>query len=433
MSAHDVEQTEAALIALDLARRGDFAAVLAMFAPAPQRRLTAAAIASAWQSNVGRHGAIWSLDPSGIHSDSGVTEVSVVLRTASTDLQSVVSLDRRGRLLNLQVTPIAVPWHHPEYAAPDSFDEFEVVLGDRPLAVGGTLSVPRAAAGGASGRVPAVVLLGGGGPFDRDMTMGNNRIGKDLAWGLASRGIAVLRFDKPSQAHPDLVARSGGITPTDEYLPFGAAAVDLLRGHPAVDASRIVIVGHSMGGSYAPRVAAARPEVSGLVLLAAEAQPMNRAAVRVMNYLADLDPTSQALRTAATTMATLAANVDSPQLSRRTDPRTLPFGYSGAYWLDVRDYDPIRTAAEAGRPMLILQGGRDYQVTVSDDLALWRAAFDGWDDVSIRVYEADDHLFFAGTGRSTPASYEPRQHVDESVVADIADWIARPRVVAAGA
>ncbi|HEU0205739.1 MAG TPA: alpha/beta fold hydrolase [Pseudolysinimonas sp.] len=430
MSVRDSEQAQIAIKALDLARRGEFAAVLAMFAPAPQRRLTAATIDSAWQSNVGRHGAIWSLEPSGIHSDSGLTEVSVLLRTTSTDLQSVVSMDRRGRLLNLQVTPLAVPWRHPDYADPGSFDEFDVALGDRPLVVGGTVSLPRAS-GEASGRVSAVVLLGSGGPFDRDMTMGNNRIGKDLAWGLASRGIAVLRFDKPTHAHADRIARDGGMTPTDEYLPFGAAAVDVLRGHPSVDASRIVIVGHSMGGSYAARVAAARPEVSGLVLLAADAQPMHRAAVRVMNHLASLDPASPALRSAAAAMEALAANVDSPQLSRRTDPRTLPFGHSGAYWLDVRGYDPVRTAAEVGRPLLILQGGRDYQVTVDDDLALWRAAFGGRDDVSFRVYDADDHLFFAGSGPSTPAGYEPRQHVDEAVIADIADWIARPRAGAA--
>jgi uncharacterized protein len=423
MSLRDAEQAQIAITALDLARRGDFAAVLAMFASGPQRRLTAAAIDAAWQSNVGRHGAIWSLEPSGVRSDSGVTAVSAVIRTTSTALSAIVTLDGRGRLLNLQVTPLAVPWRGPGYAVMDSFDEFDLVLGDRPLVVGGTLSAPR----GAPGQVPAVVLLGGGGPFDRNMTMGNNRIGADLAWGLASRGIAVLRFDKPSHAHPDLVSRNGGMTPTDEYVPFGAAAVDVLRGHPAVDASRIVIVGHSMGGSYAPRIAAARPEVAGMVLLAAEAQPMNRAAVRVMTYLAELYPSSAAHRDAAATMAVLADNVDSPQLSRRTDPRTLPFGYSGAYWLDARGYDPVRTAAEVGKPMLILQGGRDYQVTVDDDLALWRAALDGRDDVSIRVYEADNHLFFSGSGRSTPAEYEPAQHVDEAVIADIAAWVTSGR------
>ena len=419
MSPRDGESAQVAITALDLARRGDFAAVLAMFAPGPQRRLTAEAIAASWQTHVSRHGAVWSLEPSAVHSDSGMMVVTVVLRTPSAALQAVVSMDRRGRLLNLQVTPMAAPWSPPAYAAMDSFSEYEVVLGDRPLTVGGTVSVPKASA-----PVPAVVLLSGGGPFTRDMTMGENRIGADLAWGLASRGIAVLRFDKPSHTHAQRLAKNPDFTPTDEYVPYAAAAVDQLKGDPAIDASRIVIVGHSMGGSYAPRVAVARPELAGLVLLAAEAEPMNRAAVRVMNYLAGLDAASAAMSSAAAAMAGLAANVDSPQLSRRTDPATLPFGYSGAYWLDVRDHDPIGTARQVGKPLLILQGGRDYQVTVDDDLALWRAAFDSRDDVSIRVYDADDHLFFPGSGPSTPAGYEPRQHLDGSVVADIAEWIS---------
>jgi len=422
MSPRDSESAQVAVKALDLARRGDFAAVLAMFAPGPQRRLTAEAIDAAWQTHVNRHGAVWSIEPSAVHSDSGMMVVTVVLRTPSAALEAVVSMDRRGRLLNLQVTPMAAPWAPPPYAAMDSFSEYEVVLGDRPLAVGGTVSVPQASA-----PVPGVVLLSGGGPFNRDMTMGENRIGADLAWGLASRGIAVLRFDKPSHTHRQWVAKNPDFTPTDEYVPYAAAAVDQLRADPAIDASRIVIVGHSMGGSYAPRAAVARPEVAALVLLAAEAEPMNRAAVRVMNHLAALDSASPAMKEAAAAMAGLAANVDSPQLSRRTDPATLPFGYSGAYWLDVRDYDPVGTARQLGKPMLILQGGRDYQVTVDDDLALWRAGLDGREDVSIRVYDADDHLFFPGSGPSTPAGYEPRQHVDASVIADIADWITALR------
>lgn len=415
MSSRDTEQAKVAVAAVGLALRGDFDAVLAGFAPAQQRRLTAAAIASSWQTHVTRYGAVWSFEASAVHTDSSVTAVTVVLHAAASDLQAVVSLDGRGRLLNLQVTPLAVPWQHPAYAVPDSFAEYEVVVGDRPLAVGGTVSMPRA-----SSPVPAVVLLGGGGPFDRDMTMGSNRIGKDLAWGLASKGVAVLRFDKPSHTHRQAIVKNPDFTPRDEYVPFAAAAVDLLRGNPAVDPARIVIVGHSMGGSYAPRVAVARPEVAGMVLLAAEAEPMNRAAVRVMNYLAGLNP---AMRDAAAATVALAANVDNPALSRKTDPHTLPFGFSGAYWLDVRDYDAVATARQLGKPMLIVQGGRDYQVTVSDDLSLWRAAFDGRDDVNIRVYDADDHLFFSGSGASTPAGYEPAQHVDEAVVVDIAAWI----------
>jgi hypothetical protein len=73
--------------------------------------------------------------------------------------------------------------------------------------------------------------------------------------------------------------------------------------------------------------------------------------------------------------------------------------------------------------MLILQGGRDYQVTVADDLARWQAGLAHRSDVTFRVYDADDHLFFHGEGPSTPTAYEAPQHVDPAVVADIAEWL----------
>lgn len=92
--------------------------------------------------------------------------------------------------------------------------------------------------------------------------------------------------------------------------------------------------------------------------------------------------------------------------------------------MDLRDYDPVATAAGLGRPVLILQGGRDYQVTVADDLARWRAGLGHRDDVAIRVYQAGDHLFFPGSGRSSPAEYDPPQHVDPAAVADITQWLA---------
>ncbi len=81
--------------------------------------------------------------------------------------------------------------------------------------------------------------------------------------------------------------------------------------------------------------------------------------------------------------------------------------------------------------MLILQGGRDYQVTVADDLAGWQEGLAHRPDVTVRIHDADDHLFFAGTGPSTPADYESPQYVDPAVVADIATWLApRQRMTA---
>lgn len=117
------------------------------------------------------------------------------------------------------------------------------------------------------------------------------------------------------------------------------------------------------------------------------------------------------------------ALVESPDLSPTTPGADLLFGWPGLYWLDLRDYDPVTTAAELDQPMLILQGGRDYQVTVADDLARWRAGLGHRPDVTIRVHDAVDHMFFAGSGPSTPQDYVTPQHIDLAVVADIADWL----------
>jgi uncharacterized protein len=238
--------------------------------------------------------------------------------------------------------------------------------------------------------------------------------------------VAVVRFDKVTYVHASQVANAPDFTMTDEYVPHAVAAVHLLQRQPSVDPTRIFILGHSMGGKVAPRVALAEPSVAGLVILAGDAQPMQQAAIRVGRYMASLNP-DPAMAAALKAVTRQAAMVESPDLSPSTPASELPFGLSGAYWLDLRGYDPVAAAAELDKPMLILQGGRDYQVTVEDDLSRWKAGLGYRPNVTIRVYEADNHLFFTGVGPSTPDEYAQAQHVDPVVVADIAAWLMPSR------
>ncbi|MGR6918681.1 serine aminopeptidase domain-containing protein [[Actinomadura] parvosata] len=422
-------RTDPAAIAtavVEMARSGRFTDVEALFAPPLRAVVSAEVLRSAWESQLSVLGAISAVGtpvsepaPDSWAAATGQAElvkVSVPVTYERGELTVVLAVDDTGLLRDLRLAPPPTePWTPPPYARRDSFDEHEVTVGSGALAVPGTLSLPRG-----DGPWPAVVLLSGGGPFDRDATSGPNKPLKDLAWGLAGRGVAVLRFDKVTHTHAAEVAAIPGFTMSDEYVPHAVAAIRLLRRHPAVDAARVFVAGHSMGGKVAPRVAAAEPSVAGLVLLAADTQPMHRAAVRVVRHLAARDPGARA---AVETITRQAARVDSPDLSAETPAAELPFGYSGAYWLDLRGYDPVATAAALGKPMLILHGGRDYQVTVADDLAGWQSGLAHRPDVTIRVHDADDHLFFPGSGPSTPADYHRPQHVDAAVVTDIADWL----------
>jgi dienelactone hydrolase len=421
----------AALAVIELARQGRFAEITALFAPQLRPMVPPEALRAAWESQIATDGPVAEVGtPVSEQADAGTVMVKILLNFAGGGAVTVAVEVAGGPnwITGVQVLPPeaaepTAPWEPPTYTDPATFTEHDVTLGEGPFAVPGTLSVPRAGQ-----PTPAVVLLSGSGPHDRDETIGRNKPFKDLAWGLATAGVAVLRFEKVTYAHAADVAGIADFTLTDEYVPQATAAIRLLREHVAVDPARVYVAGHSLGGTVAPRVAAAEPSVAGLVILAGGTQPLHHAALRQVRYLAGLDsgedPSGDAIRRPMIdTLARQAAAVDDPGLSVATPMSDLPFGVPAPYWLDLRAYDPAAAAATLGKPMLILQGGRDYQVTVADDLSRWRAALGTSPQVTIRVYDADNHLFFPGSGPSAPAEYEPAQHVDPAVVADIAAWL----------
>ncbi|MFF2809119.1 hypothetical protein ACFVT2_18420 [Streptomyces sp. NPDC058000] len=409
---------ETAVSVVELARDGRFREIAALFAPPLRAALTAEALQAAWLAGTAGTGPVTDHgEPSSERLREDLIRVSVPVVCERGQLTAVMSLDSASLLNGIRLAPPACePWAAPSYADPDAFEEHEVTLGAGALAVAGTVTVPRG-----DGPWPGVVLLSGGGPFDRDATSGPNKPLKDLAWGLASRGVAVLRHDKVTFTHAAEVAAADDFTMTREYAPYAIAAVRLLQEEPCVDSSRVFVAGHSMGGKVAPRVAETEPSVAGVVILAGDAEPMHRAAVRVVGHLAALDPGPHS--EAALAEITRQAETVETALSPRTPRGDLPFGLPASYWLDLCSYDPVGTAAALDKPLLILQGGRDYQVTVEHDLSLWREGLTGRPDVTVKVYEADDHLFFPGAGPSTPAGYMAPQHVDAAVITDIAAWL----------
>jgi dienelactone hydrolase len=420
-----------ALTVLDLVRAGQFAEIRELFTQGLRPMVTAAALRAAWEAALAERGPLASIGTSTSEPFAGDTiVVRIPLTFERGALTLAVYLTEAGQLTGLQLEPPgdtgpAAPWQPPGYADPARFDEHDVTLGSGPLAVPGTLSLPHE-----PGPLPAVVLLGGSGPTDRDGAIFRSRPLKDLAWGLASRGVAVLRFDKVAYAHPDEVRSNRAFTVADEYLPDALAAIGLLQAHPAIDATRVFLAGHSLGGTIAPRVAAAEPcSVAGLIIVAGGAEPLQWAAVRQVRYIASLDPaTAAGAQPGIETMTAQARKVDDPGLSPETPDHELPFGVPAPYWLDLRGYDPVAVAASLGKPMLILQGGRDYQVTVADDLSRWQAGLGRQPGVTVRVYPSDNHFFFPGAGPSSPAELAAAQHVDPDVIADIQEWLTAGQV-----
>ena len=190
------------LTALELARAGRFAEIRDLFAPQLQAMVPPEALKSAWEAELGRQGAVssvgapvsepvhaaWSWSRCRLRASAAALRWSrrSASRVSSGGLQlAPPALPSRSRRGSRRLTPIRT-----------RSTEQEVALGSGTLAVPGTMTVPRG-----PGPHAGVVLLAGSGSLDRDETIGRNKPFKDIAWGLASRGVATLRFDKVTYAH----------------------------------------------------------------------------------------------------------------------------------------------------------------------------------------------------------------------------------------
>ena len=259
-------------------------------------------------------------------------------------------------------------YQSPGYVDSRKFTEEPLVIGKGLWELPGTLSLPVG-----EGHFPAVVLVHGSGPQDRNETIGPNQPFKDLAQGLASRGIAVLRYEKRTYHHRlKMALLSQRITVKEETMEDAVLAVQRLAGDRRINAKRIVVLGHSLGGYLLPRIAGESRQVAGLISLAGSVRPLEALILDQTRYLFQQDGMVTGEEQAQ--LDGLEAQVErvrSTELSESVSVTDLPLGVPASYWLDLRGYQPAQAARTLSQPLLILQGERDYQVTM-EDFRLWK-------------------------------------------------------------
>jgi dienelactone hydrolase len=336
-------------------------------------------------------------------------------------LAAKVVFDDKQRISGFFFVPAPADYKAPAYVKPDTFKDTDVTVGTSDWALPATLSLPVG-----EGPFPAVVLVHGSGPHDRDETILDNKPFRDLAWGLASRGVAVLRYDKRTHAHRARLAKAKeNVTIKEEVIDDALAAVALLRKTKGIDPKKVFLLGHSLGAMMAPRLGKEDKEIAGLILLAGATRPLGDVMIEQLTYISSLAGNlTDEQKSEIEKLKKQAARAQDPKLTAETPDSELPAGTTAAYWLSLRGYEPAKVAESLGQPLLILQGERDYQVTL-EDFAGWKKSLGERKNVELKSYPKLNHLFMEGKGKSQPVEYQKAGHVAEEVIDDIAAWVKR--------
>lgn len=275
--------------------------------------------------------------------------------------------------------------------------------------------------------VPAVVFVHGSGSSNMDEKVYKLTPFKDLAEGLARRGVASIRYDKRSFAHGLKMMRSGTITVQEETIKDAVLASEMLKSHPNIDPEKVFIIGHSMGGMLAPRIDAEGGNFRGLILLAGSPRKLEE----IMLYQTrEMIPLSgkltrfileKQLKTLEAAFHGLYDLSDEEAKAKKMGGGTTLYYFKEMGNHPVEDY-----LRKLTKPVLVLQGGKDFQVKADVDYVLYQQLLKDHPDADFRLYENLNHCFVPSVyGRIDKAKqeYAVEQHIGDDVIADIADWI----------
>ncbi len=339
-------------------------------------------------------------------------------------LDGTVSVRKDGMITGFYLAPRSqtIPYVKAEYVDTTKFKEINTEFAYSYYPIPGTMSLPKNA-----DKTPVVILVHGSGPHDRDESIGPNKVFRDLAWGLSSNGIAVLRYDKRTFAHATiLMDHIDELDLNFEAIEDAVAAVEYLYENSEkynIDKNQIFVLGHSLGGSLIPRIHKKQPKAKGFISMAGTGRKMDEVLLDQYNYLFSLDgEISSEEQAIVNDLKYKLSMAYSQELDLNTSRDSLPLGLPPFYWLDFRTLDGKKEFQVVDKPILVLQAERDYQVTEAD-FKIIKEALKNNKQAKFISYPGLNHLFIHGENKSNPNEYYIQGNVDKKVIDDIVNWI----------
>jgi dienelactone hydrolase len=279
--------------------------------------------------------------------------------------------------------------------------------------------------------VPAVVFVHGSGSSNMDEKVGQLTPFKDLAEGLANKGIASIRYDKRSFAHGLKMVRDKStiITVKEETIDDAILATELLKKDSRIDSHNIFIIGHSMGGMLAPRIDSEGGKYKGLIIMAGTPRKLEDV---MLEQNEDVLSSTKGLvnwivRKQVAKLSGLFSGLY--ELSDEEAKKKKVMGGTTLYYFkEMGEHSVADYLATTKKPMLIVQGEKDFQVSVEKDFNEYKRLLNDKTNVEFRLYENLNHAFvnyLYSDILKAKQEYNTERHIGEEVISDIADWIMK--------
>ena len=283
-----------------------------------------------------------------------------------------------------------------------------------------------------SKKVPAVVLVHGSGLSDKDETIMANKPFRDVSEYLVSRGIGVLRYDKRTFVYGKQILKEADyskFTVEQETIEDAILAANMLKSDARINADRVFVLGHSEGGMLAPRIDAEGGNFAGIIIFAGSPRSLTDIMLSQSEDL--IGQLGKLLRIIAVKQtAGIKKKFEAiPNMTVEQAQKTKTISKTYAwYFKEMNEHPTSGYLSIIKKPVLILQGEKDFQVTVEEDFNLYKQILANKPNVTFKLYAGLNHLFMKsvyGTVKEYKKEYKIPGKVDSGVLKDIAEWILK--------
>ncbi len=386
---------------------GDFSEIVSLLSEEMKEQISEDQLKTAWNSTIASLGdyiGIYDISQQPKQPSDNMITITVIFEYENNGLSLYLTYDENGRIVGLWLNYRAIQG---EPVSNEIFEEIPIIVGGDNYPLDGLLTIPKD-----TQSYPIVVLIHGSGPNDMDETVGTNKPFRDIARALAEQGIATIRYNKRSNQYP----MSEATDISAEVLEDASFAIDLAAQY----SDKVFIIGHSLGGMLAPKIALDNPEIMGLISLAGSPRRLEdiifdqqmAQAQKLYSSQEQLDNVEQTLN-----------SINSSIKSAGENDTALYYGAPAKYWYSLNKIDTPAILSQLDIPMLFLQGADDFQVYADKDFEEWKNLLSQNPNSQFILYENLNHLFMKSNGYTDLNEYNIAGVVDSKVINDIAKWI----------